>query len=322
MSLNINQIRIDGGTQSRAAINDATVAEYAEAMADPVTVFPPVIVYFDGKDYWLADGFHRLAAWRQIGRTEIPTEIRQGDRRRAILHSVAANSAHGLRRTNEDKRRAVLTLLEDEEWGLWSDREIARRCAVSPSFVGGLRGASVHGGQIAEPRKVERNGTVYQQNTANIGAASKVDQETPSQQAQAEVSGNRPDLPAASKVDQKTAASAAPSSAEDAEIAKVKRELAKMTAEGVAGLVMELREALSEAKADRVKLKAEVAKLKDTLKQFDGDKDQAIKNLSRTIEHKNSEMFRANEKAQAALRANYALKKRIEELEKMGVVTL
>lgn len=141
MSVAIDKIRIDGGTQSRAAINEATVAEYVEAMADPNTVFPPVIVYFDGREYWLADGFHRLAAWAQIGRTDIPTEIRQGDRRAAILHSVAANSTHGLRRTNDDKRRGVLTLLEDAEWGNWSDREIARRCAVSHTYVAHIRAA-------------------------------------------------------------------------------------------------------------------------------------------------------------------------------------
>ena len=319
MSLNINQIRIDGGTQSRASINDATVAEYAEAMADPVTVFPPVIVYFDGKEYWLADGFHRLAAWAQIGRTEIPTEIRQGDRRRAILHSVAANSAHGLRRTNEDKRRAVLTLLEDEEWAQWSDNKIAKQCAVDHKTVTRIRADHLGNSQDSAVRKVERNGTVYLQNTANIGAASKPDQEAraPKTPEIVEPEAKQEASPALS--DQEPAA---PETEADAVLAKVKRELAKMTAEGVAGLVMELRTALADAKVDRAKLKAEVAKLKETLKQFDGDKDQAIKNLSRTIEHKNSEMFRANEKAQAALRTNYALKKRIEELEKMGVVAL
>jgi cell division protein FtsB len=122
-------------------------------------------------DYWLADGFHRVAAWSSIGRVEVPAEIRQGDRRRAILHSVAANSAHGLRRTNADKRRAVTTLLEDEEWGQWSNREIARRCAVSDPFVAKMREElSANGLQIATERQVERGGSTYTQNTANIGA--------------------------------------------------------------------------------------------------------------------------------------------------------
>ncbi|MFP4239812.1 MAG: ParB N-terminal domain-containing protein [Rhodosalinus sp.] len=154
--LRLDQIRTDGGTQSRAAINEQTVAEYAEAMGDEATVFPPVIVYHDGRDYWLADGFHRLAAWERVGRVEVPAEVRQGDRRRAILHSVAANSKHGLRRTNDDKRRAVLTLLEDEEWGQWSDREIARQCGVTHPFVAKLRrelrGDEAEGGNGYHPQ--------------------------------------------------------------------------------------------------------------------------------------------------------------------------
>jgi hypothetical protein len=43
------------------------------------------------------------------------------------------------RRSNEDKRRAVQTLLSDPEWSGWSDREIVRRCGVAPSSVGALR---------------------------------------------------------------------------------------------------------------------------------------------------------------------------------------
>lgn len=172
MSVSISKIRRDGGTQSRAALNEQTVAEYAEAMSDPDTVFPPVTVYFDGKDYWLADGFHRVAAWERLGRTDIPAEIKQGDRRRAILHSVAANNAHGLRRTNDDKRRAVMTLLEDAEWSQWSDREIARRCAVDHKTVTRIRAEHLGNSPDSGVRTVERNGTTYQQNTAKIGAKS------------------------------------------------------------------------------------------------------------------------------------------------------
>lgn len=70
---------------------------------------------------------------------EVPAKVRQGDRRRAILHSVAANAAHGLRRSNADKRRAVMTLLEDDEWSHWSNIEIARRCGVSHKMVNSMR---------------------------------------------------------------------------------------------------------------------------------------------------------------------------------------
>lgn len=91
-----------------------------------------------------------------------------GPRRDAILYSVGANSTHGLRRTNADKRRAVETLLRDEEWQGWSNRKIAEVCGVSEFMVREARPAICE--KIADtPRKVERNGTTYTQNTANIG---------------------------------------------------------------------------------------------------------------------------------------------------------
>lgn len=49
--------------------------------------------------------------------------------------------AHGLPRTNADKRRAVTMLLEDPEWTQWSDREIAKACSVSNHLVGDVRAA-------------------------------------------------------------------------------------------------------------------------------------------------------------------------------------
>src|SRR5690606_34524473 len=119
----------DGGTQSRASINREVVADYSEVLRSG-GVFPPIVVFFDGRSYWLADGFHRYEAYAHIGAYEVPAEIRQGSQRDAVLYSVGANSAHGLRRSNDDKRRAVLTLLSDPEWSAWSDREVARACGV------------------------------------------------------------------------------------------------------------------------------------------------------------------------------------------------
>ena len=137
-TLPLADIRTDGGTQPRAQIDWPTVAEYRLALQGGA-VFPPVIVYHDGEAYWLADGFHRLAAAAANEDEGIEVDIRQGTQRDAVLYSVGANSSHGLRRTNADKRRAVLRLLEDEEWRQWSDPVIAAKCAVSQPFVLKLR---------------------------------------------------------------------------------------------------------------------------------------------------------------------------------------
>ena len=162
--LNLSAIRIDGGTQSRSHILQDAVDSYAAAMADGAE-FPPVVVFFDGKEYWLADGFHRYHATRKNKRASIVANIRNGTVRDAILYSFGANGMHGMQMTPEDKRRIVLEMLEDFEWSTWSDREIARTCHVSYTFVAKMRGDKVPekvkfrdaSGEIRErPRKTKK----------------------------------------------------------------------------------------------------------------------------------------------------------------------
>jgi hypothetical protein len=129
----------DGGAQMRVEkLRDETVDDYAFDMLNGVA-FPPVVVFHDGNDYWLGDGFHRVAAARKIDRELIDAEVRQGTARDAILHGVGSNAAHGLRRTHADKRRAVERLLKDPEWARWSDRKIAEIAKVDHKTVGTIR---------------------------------------------------------------------------------------------------------------------------------------------------------------------------------------
>lgn len=160
----VNTIDVQGGTQMRAGLNADIVDEYSEwlkelaAKPNGLDQMPPIEVYYDGDNYWLADGFHRLAAWRRCGflgsdqRTplDIQAVVHAGTRRDAILHAAGANADHGLRRTNADKRRAVTTLLRDEEWRTWSDHEIARRCKVDPKTVGNIRRDLVGTGELPQ----------------------------------------------------------------------------------------------------------------------------------------------------------------------------
>lgn len=176
--LQISTITVTGGTQARTEINQSIVSEYSEALKTG-TVFPPVIVFEDGASIWLADGFHRYHAHLHAGLSEIDCDVRIGTQRQAILFSLSANASHGLRRTNEDKRKAVMTLLNDPEWSSWSDREISRQCGVGAPFVGDLRKSICNritdAGQ-KETRTVERNGKTYEQNTANIGKKNTSDE--------------------------------------------------------------------------------------------------------------------------------------------------
>lgn len=136
--IEVESIRIDGGTQPRAQINLEVVAEYATAFESGAN-FPPCDVFHDGTEYWLADGFHRWHGARKAKMDTLDCRVHHGTQRDAVLFSVGANSSHGLRRSNDDKRKAVMVLLNDGEWGGWSAREIADHCCVGHSFVSELR---------------------------------------------------------------------------------------------------------------------------------------------------------------------------------------
>ncbi len=137
-SIEISRIRRDIACQPREALASETVEEYAAAMKAGA-VFPPVTLFNDGNIYWLADGYHRVAGAETAGLDKISAEIKEGDRREAILHSLSANAAHGLRRTYNDKRRAVERMLRDDEWSKWSNRRLAEHCGVSDPFVLAMR---------------------------------------------------------------------------------------------------------------------------------------------------------------------------------------
>jgi hypothetical protein len=172
----LDEITLIFDTQARVAIHGDIVNEYAEAMAAGEK-FPPVILFRDDEGYWVGDGHHRCRAARQVGFTTIQAEVRAGGPREAFLYACSANVTHGLRRGALDKRHVVHTLLTDEEWGQWSDREIARRCAVSHPYVGKLRAElaerrarlSGNGYQMPETRTVHRGEATYTMDTTRIG---------------------------------------------------------------------------------------------------------------------------------------------------------
>lgn len=167
--IEISRIRIDGGTQTRAELNQETVAEYAATYQHAASTMPPVTLFFDGSEYWLADGFHRYFAAKKAGKESIAEEVIPGTVRDAILFSLSANSRHGLKRSNADKRRAVETLLADAEWSKWSNEKIAAACAVSPHTVADIKKSHSANAESEVVTYTTKHGTTTAMNTANIG---------------------------------------------------------------------------------------------------------------------------------------------------------
>ena len=135
--LNLGALVLDQKLQSRAEINEQTIEDYAESLKQG-DEFPPVLTYFDGISYYLTDGYHRYHAHKKAGKAGIICEVVNGTFTDAVLRATSVNSKHGMRRTYADKRKAVMTLLDDFEWSQWSNSEIARHCGVSHTFVASL----------------------------------------------------------------------------------------------------------------------------------------------------------------------------------------
>ena len=171
-SIQLSAIRIDGGTQSREALNQATVAEYAEAMTEGVT-FPPITLFFDGSNHWLVDGFHRYFAAKQVGFTDMPAEVRDGTQLDAQWASYTVNKDHGLRRSNADKRKAVMGALAHPYGKAKSDNQIAKELGVHHSTVGDIRRSLADSASDvpAERTYTTKHGTTAVMKTDKIGKA-------------------------------------------------------------------------------------------------------------------------------------------------------
>lgn len=135
----IADLRCDGGTQARVAIDEDTIADYCAAYKRGEQL-PPVEDYRDEDgERWVADGFHRLIARARAGFDTIGARTRKGTREDAIEHAARANADHGLRRTNADKRRAVEMLLALKKYRKASDRAVAEAARVDHKTVAAVR---------------------------------------------------------------------------------------------------------------------------------------------------------------------------------------
>lgn len=174
--LKLSQIRTDGKTQSRKSIDPKWVKNYAENMKEGA-IFPLPVVFFDGKDHWLADGFHRVAAMKSNGLLEIEVEIKEGGVRDAKLFAIGANNLHGRNMSFDEIRNNIIEMLKDEEWGQWSDERIAKAVNVSRITVYRIRKSLESKGEV-QPKKskkyIDKQGN---ENTMNVASKTETEKE-------------------------------------------------------------------------------------------------------------------------------------------------
>ena len=120
----------------RVKLDAGTIDAYCEDLKNGA-IFPPIDVFREkgsGRCI-LSDGFQRLLAHIHAEREEIECNIHEGGPHEALLHALGANAQHGLRRTNADKRNAVMMALKDPAISALLVKEIADICRVTKRTV-------------------------------------------------------------------------------------------------------------------------------------------------------------------------------------------
>lgn len=136
----LDRIVVDPSIDVRASVNKGTVEQYAERLDE----LPPVVLF----GTLLADGFHRVAAAKKLGRDSIRAEVKRGGRDEAMVYAASANTTHGVPLTQKERRAAVERLLRMTKK---SQRQIAREMGMTHPTVKEIADGLGVAGRILPP---------------------------------------------------------------------------------------------------------------------------------------------------------------------------
>ena len=130
------------------------------------------------EDSHVVDGHHTLEAAKiNFGENHaVKFEVRGKTFRDAFFLATGTNAAHGKRRSNGEKRSAVLRWLEDDEMKEWTDGSIAKHCYVAPSTITRISDKLLKSTSYTRPTKrkyLDKSGSLVWIETNKIGNGSE-----------------------------------------------------------------------------------------------------------------------------------------------------
>lgn len=136
---------------------------------------PPIIAYETERGLFVADGFHRVEAYKRLGETSIRAEIRKGTFEEALNFAEEANLKHGKMLSAADKKNLLIRrLARGHEWTNTSNREIARQLGVDHKTISNWIDRYNATGENSPVKRAEvtgADGRTY--NTSNIKRANE-----------------------------------------------------------------------------------------------------------------------------------------------------
>jgi ParB-like chromosome segregation protein Spo0J len=127
MNVTIAEITLADDINIRSELRQDAVERYTEILDE----MPPVQIWKPNGKMLLVDGWHRIAAARRLGRTEIAAEVHEGDRTEAMVAAIVANTKHGVPLSMAERNEGITRLNQAG----WSERRIARELSLSKRRV-------------------------------------------------------------------------------------------------------------------------------------------------------------------------------------------
>ena len=149
ISLQVDDIMLDEEYRVRPKLHDSAVRRYSVYYSDykaavdsgekPDFPLDLITVWCDAGrgQYVLICGYHRLAAARKVGLTEMLVIAFHGTPDEAFQVALTDNAKHGEAMSGGDKKYAILKALERYD-GVKGMREIGREIGCSPSYISRL----------------------------------------------------------------------------------------------------------------------------------------------------------------------------------------
>lgn len=146
--LHPDSIRRDGQTQLRLELDQEALKRYEQLIVNNNYKWPfndNIVVFFDGENHWLADGFQREVAWihafaqQEQSVPPYPVDVKTGSLRDALYYSLHHANRHGVPFTRQDRREIAMRLIQDSEWTNYSNREIAKIAQLDEKTIRTLR---------------------------------------------------------------------------------------------------------------------------------------------------------------------------------------
>jgi len=110
---------------------DPEVLDLFKSSIKAMGVAQPLLVAYDGKDYWLIDGLHRLQEAKLQDMKRVPCAIIEADMKTVLLQNLALNRLRGTTKASE----LIHVIGElDRKYGISID-EIAKRTGLKRAYI-------------------------------------------------------------------------------------------------------------------------------------------------------------------------------------------